>query len=77
MASTKVTISVADDHDVATVADGLRAAGVQVDQVLASAGVITGSVDPARIGALRAITGIADVEQERVVTIPRPDSKVQ
>jgi precorrin-6B methylase 2 len=55
--------------DIEAVAERLRAAGMQVGQVLAEIGIITGSVDAERRSALAAVAGVVAVEIEREVRI--------
>jgi hypothetical protein len=74
-----VIVSVADDRlaDMSTVADALRDAGMRVGEVLSAAGVVTGTVDSERLPSLSAVPGVADVESERTIQLPPPDSPVQ
>ncbi len=74
-----VVITVRDEHltTLAQVADGLRAAGMRVDQVLGAAGVITGSVPPDRRAGVRRVPGVAAVEDDGTVRIAPPDADVQ
>lgn len=72
-----VIVSVADDQDVAVVADALRRAGLAVTGELPDAGVVTGTVDGAVVAALSTVPGVADVEVERESRLPPPDSPVQ
>jgi hypothetical protein len=73
----RVIVSVADDGDLAEVAAALVRAGLAVTEVLAGAGVVTGTADGAAVAALAAVPGVADVETEREVRLPPPDSPVQ
>ncbi|MFD7654003.1 hypothetical protein ACFV4N_08495 [Actinosynnema sp. NPDC059797] len=69
----KVVVSVADDGlaDLPAVVSALRDAGMQVDDVMESLGVVTGSVPgPGASGALGAVPGVASVEVDREVGIP-------
>jgi hypothetical protein len=74
-----VIVSVADDRlaDMSTVVDALRDAGMRVGEVLSAAGVVTGTVDSERIPSLSTVAGVADVESERTIQLPPPDSPVQ
>jgi hypothetical protein len=74
-----VMILVDDTHRAAIeeVNAALTAAGLRESRTLRSTGVITGAVDPGRIGALSAIEGVAAVERSRDVQLPPPDSPVQ
>lgn len=75
----RVIVSVADDRmaDLPTVVDALRRAGLTVAEVLDGAGVITGTVAGNAIAALSTVPGVVDVETQRDVTLPPPDSSVQ
>ncbi|MFP2924585.1 hypothetical protein ACLESO_05090 [Pyxidicoccus sp. 3LG] len=54
----------------------LRAAGLDVEQVLEETGVVLGSAAPDRLPALRAVQG-ATVEAQRTFQLAPPDSDVQ
>ncbi|MGH3758895.1 hypothetical protein [Actinophytocola sp.] len=77
--SVPVIVSVADDQlaDLPAVVDALRDAGLRLGEVLIAAGVVTGTVDSDRISSLSAVPGVVDVERERTVGLPPPDSPVQ
>jgi hypothetical protein len=74
-----VTVTVADSHagDLAAVAAGLRAAGLEVEQVLAALGIVTGAVDATRLGEIAAVPGVAAVEEQATFQIAPPDADVQ
>ena len=72
-----VTLDEGQAERAATVADDLRAAGLDVTQVLADIGVITGSVEPSRLGDLEGVSGVAAVEPSGEVHLPPPDEPVQ
>jgi hypothetical protein len=74
-----VIVSVADDWlgDMGAVVDALRTAGLRVDRVLMVAGIVTGTVDGDRFTSLSTVPGVADVETERTLGLPPPDSPVQ
>jgi precorrin-6B methylase 2 len=61
--------------DIEAVAERLRAAGMQVGQVLAEIGIITGSVDDERRAALADVAGVVAVEAEREVRISPPQAE--
>ena len=54
----------------------LRAAGLEVEQVLEESGVVLGSAAPERLPALRAVRG-ATVEAQRSFQLEPPDSPIQ
>jgi len=74
-----VTVTVDDAHAGAIdeVADRLRDAGLDVDRVLASIGVITGSVSASQLHLLEAVDGVAAVEAQTRFEIAPPDAEVQ
>ncbi len=76
---TRITVTVADDHlgRADEVADRLRAAGMAVEQVLGTVGIITGSVSAASPASLEAVAGVASVEPETSFRIPPPEADVQ
>ncbi|MDQ4104006.1 MAG: ketohydroxyglutarate aldolase [Actinomycetota bacterium] len=55
----------------------LRAAGMQVHQVLGSAGIITGAVTDAQRPAITQVPGVASVETQQEFQLPPPDSDIQ
>jgi hypothetical protein len=72
---TPVTVTVDDAHldGIDGLADRLRAAGMEVEQVLEPVGVITGSA-PAGWESLADVDGVAAVEPQRTVRLPPPDA---
>jgi hypothetical protein len=74
-----VTVTVADSH-VAAIEDlveRLRQAGMEVDAVLATIGIVSGSAPAARLPAIRALPGVAAVEEQTTFRIAPPDAEVQ
>ena len=76
---THVSVTVDDGHLAALdgVVQGLRARGMQVDQVLDGLGIITGSVPSGAAGALSAVAGVASVDEQLGIHLPPPDAPVQ
>jgi methylmalonyl-CoA mutase cobalamin-binding subunit len=72
----KVVVSVADDNmdDMPAVVAALREAGLVVDDVMETLGMVTGSVASEQIWSLRAVPGVAGVERQRAVGLLPPDS---
>ncbi|GAB2974217.1 hypothetical protein [Saccharothrix stipae] len=68
----RVVVSVADDGltDLPTVVSALRAAGMVVEDVLETLGVVTGSVAPGGGDLLGAVPGVSHVEVDRTVRLP-------
>ncbi|WP_433558622.1 hypothetical protein ACQPWY_09155 [Pseudonocardia xinjiangensis] len=72
---TPVTVTADDAHldELDRLADRLRAAGMEVEQVLEPVGVITGSAPPGW-ESLADLDGVAAVEPGRTVRLPPPDA---
>lgn len=75
----QVTVTVADSHAgaVADVAELLARAGMEVAQVLAAIGVITGAVDDELRAAIEAVPGVAAVQEQSDFQLAPPDADVQ
>lgn len=76
---TAVIVTVDDAHlaDLAALAVTLRERGMQVDQVLAEIGVITGQLPTGRPLAVLQVDGVTAVEPAGRVQLPPPDAPVQ
>jgi hypothetical protein len=74
-----VNVSIAEDHldQIDEVVKRMERAGLRVDQRLDAIGVVSGSIDPARVGSLESVGGVANVERSRQVGIPEPDEEIQ
>lgn len=60
------------------VAAALEAAGLRVNEVMGSVGVITGTADdPGHLAALEALDGVDSVEVAGAYQLPPPDSPIQ
>ncbi len=72
-------MTVADDQlaNIDELVDRLRAAGMQVDQVLPTVGVITGSVTESQRTSIENVPGVAAAEGETTFQIAPPDADVQ
>ncbi len=77
--TSRITVTIDDDHvsRANEVADQLRAAGMTVEQVLGTVGIITGSVESAQRASLEAVPGVAAVEEETTFQIAPPDAEIQ
>jgi hypothetical protein len=69
----QVTVDRTHRNNLADVADRLRAAGMKVDQELASIGVLTGSADAAKVEALGEVEGVVSVEPQATYQLPPPE----
>lgn len=73
----RITVTVAEDHrtGLARVSKQLQEHGMEVEQVLESLGMVTGTAsDPA---ALRGVEGVQSVDEELEFHIPGPDEEIQ
>ncbi|WP_422116612.1 hypothetical protein [Brachybacterium sp. UNK5269] len=77
MAIEHVSVTVDEEHlvGVREVAARLAERGLEVESVLETLGIVTGTTnDPV---ALRAVEGVASVDRDRGVQLPPSDSEVQ
>jgi hypothetical protein len=76
---TRVTVTVGDEHRerLEGVVERLRAAGLEVEQVLGTLGIVTGSAPAEALDALRGVEGVASVDQQLTHRLPPPDAPVQ
>jgi len=77
MDAARVNVTVDEDHleTIDEVADELRARGMEVDEVLVSIGIVTGTAeDP---DALRRVPGIQSVDLEEERGVAPPDWEIQ
>lgn len=74
-----VSVSIQDSHfkKMDSVKSGLEEAGLEVNQVLGAAGVITGTIAPSDISKLNQVPGVSAVEKSEDYQIAPPDSDVQ
>ena len=79
MTKVRLSLSISDSHmdRIDEVAAAATRAGMTVEQRLPDLGVLTGEIDRDKLVRLRQVDGISDVEEERTVRIPPPDSPVQ
>ena len=63
----RIIVTVDDQHlpDIQAVATALQSAGMKVNNVLSSTGIITGEVSQPKIRELRSIPGVVDVEVDQ------------
>ena len=76
---THVSVTVGDGHreSLDGVVQSLRASGLQVDQVLGSLGIVTGSAPAEALDVLRGVEGVASVDEQLTHQIAPPDAEVQ
>lgn len=76
---THVSVTVGDGHreSLDGVVESLRASGLEVDQVLGTLGIVTGSAPADALDALRGVEGVASVDEQLTHQIAPPDAEVQ
>jgi hypothetical protein len=76
---THVSVTVGDGHreSLDGVVDSLRASGMEVEQVLGTLGIVTGSAPPDSLDALRGVEGVASVDEQLAHQLPPSDSPIQ
>ena len=74
---TRVSVTIDDEHldTIDEVAEALRERGMQVEQVLPSVGIVTGSVQD--VAALNSVPGVVSVDLEEGIDIGPPDQEIQ
>jgi len=79
MSKTKISVLVDDEnlHRLNDVVKQVKGVGMDVDRVLESSGVVTGSVDANKLKMLKKVKGISSIEEEREFQIAPPTSEVQ
>ena len=77
MVSVSVTVGDAARDHLDAVVQSLRACGMDVEHVLSTVGVVTGSVPSHALGALRGVEGVASVDEQLGYQLPPPDSPIQ
>jgi len=63
--------------DMAGVAKRLREVGMDVEEAMDLLGTVSGSIEPDKIGLVRAVEGVSHVELSRSYRLPPPDSPIQ
>ncbi len=71
-----LVITMSGDRPIHDVANDLRAAGLDVNQVLEFTGTVTGSAHPHAADQLRGIAGVADVSPDFGVDIGPPGAPI-
>ncbi len=76
---THVSVTVQDGHrkSMDGVVASLRARGLQVEQVLGTLGIVTGSAPANALDALRGVEGVDSVDEQLSYRLPPPDSPIQ
>ncbi len=71
-----LVITISSGRPIHDVANDLRAAGLEVDQILESIGSVTGSANPDAVDRLRRIPGVADVSPDHPINIGPPGAPI-
>lgn len=79
MTGHRVHVSVDEDHlDVmGAVADALRSHGMEVEQVMAALGIISGVAPEGARDALMGVEGVMSVDETQEFQLPPPNSPIQ
>lgn len=80
MGQVRHVIVTVDDRDlpaIAKVADSLKRKGLKNLTVMDAIGIIAGDADAEVIDALRAVRGVAGIEEEGTFQLPPPDAPIQ
>ena len=79
MAAEQVNVSIAEDYRdrFPEVIARVKRTGLKVEHELAEIGVVTGTIDPARLAALERVEGVAAAEVGRQIRIAPPESEIQ
>lgn len=72
----RVVVTISGDRPIHDVTRDLKAAGLEVDQVLESIGSVTGSAPPDASKRLKRIPGVADVSADHPIDIGPPGAPV-
>jgi hypothetical protein len=71
-----LVVTLTGNRPIHEVAGDLKAAGLSVDQVLTSTGIVTGSAHPEAVARLRKVRGVGDVSPDHPVDIGPPGSQI-
>lgn len=79
MSTVNLSVAVNDDYlnRMSEVVQKLQAAGMKVEQVMETLGIITGSCSSEKVKALSGVEGVTHVERSREYQIAPPDSEIQ
>ena len=71
-----IVVTVSGDRPIRQVAKDLKAAGMNVDQVLEFTGTVTGSASSETHQKLRSVSGVSDVSHDQAVDIGPPGADI-
>ena len=69
-------VTLSGDRHIHDVAHDLKAAGLDVDQVMDAIGVVTGSANAKSLAKLRSVKGVSDVSADHDVDIGPPGAPI-
>jgi hypothetical protein len=69
-------VTLSGKRAISEVTRDLKAAGLKVEQILDTTGIVTGSADEKSLAKLKRVKGVADVSADHPVDIGPPDAKV-
>lgn len=79
MSQIPICVSVEDGHlsQIEQISEQLQSYGMNVEQILSTIGMITGSIESEKVKNLYQIEGVQNVESQQSYQIAPPDSNVQ
>lgn len=79
MSNVNLSVAVEDSYinKIQEVAQKLQSAGMNIEQVLNTVGIITGSCDSEKVESLSQIEGVSHVERSREYKLAPPESDLQ
>jgi hypothetical protein len=75
--SVLVTVDPTRVSKMRSITQGLKKAGLRVEEAIDGAGVIIGSVRGDKFAGLEQVDGVSAVERQNTVQLPPPDAPVQ
>ena len=72
-----ISVNDRDREQIQEVVKALQAFGMKIEQVMKQTGVITGSIDSARVEGISQVEGVAAVEVEQKFQLKPPESEIQ
>ena len=71
-----ISVNDRDREQIQEVVKALQASGLKIEQVMKQTGVITGSIDSARVEEISQVEGVAAVEVEQKFQLKPPESEI-
>jgi hypothetical protein len=73
---TAYVVTLSGERPIHEVSEEIRAAGLEIKDILEHIGSITGAADPSALDKLRAVRGVIDISEDQPIDIGPPDSSV-